>query len=120
LILDEPRLWVESGRTPVPAAIGYRALDKDEKPDWNAIAEDHVALWRAISEADTILGPAAPQRLRSARGEVRAYLCSIGESLAGQLGKVKDFPATRTREILDLVEDLRTEHASASRGEIFY
>lgn len=120
LVLDAPRPWIDAGRTPIPAAIGYVALEKGETPDWNAIAADHMAFWRAISAADSILGPAAPKHLRAARGELRAYLCQIGEFLADQLVKVKDFPAMRVREILDLVEDVRVEHAPATREEIFY
>jgi hypothetical protein len=120
LIVDDPQLWVDGGQTPIPAAIGYRALGKGEKPDWGAIADDHIALWKTLTAADAMLGPAAPRPLRSARSEVRAYFCSIGEFLASQLGKEKDFPATRTRQILDLVEDLRVEHQPASRNEMFY
>lgn len=120
LVLDDPTIWKSSGHTPVPDAIGYRPLAKDEKPDWNAIAENHVALWRALAAADSVLGPAAPGRLRAMRGDVRAYVCSIGENLAAQLGRMKEFPATRTREIIDRVEDLRTERRPAARDEIFY
>lgn len=120
LVLDDPDLWASAGRTPIPDAIGYRVLEEGETPDWNAIADNHVALWRALSAADSVLGPIAPERFRSMRSEVRAYICSIGESLASQLGRMKDFPATRTREIIDLVEDLRTERRPAARNEIFY
>lgn len=120
LVLDDPSLWESSGHTPVPDAIGYRPLGTGETPDWNAIAESHVSLWRALSAADSVLGPAAPARLRAMRGDVRAYVCSIGENLAAQLGRLKDFPATRTREIIDTVEDFRTERRPASRDEIFY
>lgn len=120
LIVDDPQLWIDNGRIPIPAAIGYRALEQGETPDWNAIASDHAALWKAISSADDVLGSAAPDRLRAARGGVRAYLCSIGEHLAAELGKVKDFPATRTRQLLEQVEDLRIEHQPESRNEIFY
>lgn len=120
LVLDDPQPWIAAGRTPIPAAIGYVALENGETPDWNAIAADHVAFWRSVFAADSILGPAAPKHLRAERGELRAYLCDIGEFLADQLVKAKDFPATRVREILDLVEDVRVEHAPAKREEIFY
>lgn len=120
LILDDPNLWSSAGRIPIPDAIGYRALEEGETPDWNAIADNHVALWRALTAADAVLGPIAPERFRSMRSEVRAYICAIGETLASKLGGLKDFPATRTREIIDLVEDLRTERRPAARDEIFY
>lgn len=120
LMLDEPQPWQENGRTPIPAVIAYRALEAGETPDWDAIASDHLAFWRSIAAHDDILGPAAPPHLRSARSEVRAYLCDIGEHLADLLVKVKDFPATKIREVLDAVEDIRTEPHPAAREEMFY
>lgn len=120
LVLDDPQPWIVAGRTPIPAAIGYVALEKDETPDWNAIVSSHVSFWQALSAADSVLGPAAPRHLRAARSELRSYVCAIGEYLADQLVKVKDFPATRVREILDIVEDIRVEHAPVTREEIFY
>lgn len=120
LIVDDPNLWTDAGRTPIPDAIGYRAAEKGETPDWNAIAANHVALWKTLSATDNILGPAAPVSLRQVRSELRAYLCGIGENLADQLVSNKDFSATKVREILDLVEDIRIEHQPATRDEIFY
>lgn len=120
LLVDDPNLWANAGRTPVPDAIGYRAADEGETPDWDAIAARHVAFWKKISAADNILGPAAPRSLREARSDLRAYLCGIGEDLANQLVKSKDFQAARVREILDMVEDVRIEHTPAVREEVYY
>lgn len=120
LLLDEPHLWSAAGRTPVPAVVGFRAQEKGENIDWGALAEDHLAFWRTLAAADSMLGPAASSRMRSDRGELRTYLCGIGESLANQLGKVKDFPAAKIREILDQLDDLREEPRPVAREEVFY
>lgn len=120
LLLDSPQPWIDAGRIPLPAAIGYRTLEKGESPDWNAIASEHLEFWRAIGASDSILGAAAPRHLRQSRSEIRAYLCGIGEFLADQLVKNGNFPATRIREILDAVEDVRLEPQPTARNEMFF
>lgn len=118
LLLDSPSLWIASGRTPIPAMAGYRALENGETPDWNAIADDHLAFWQELSAADSPLGPAAPHNLRAERGEVRAYLCDIGQNLAEQLVKIGS--AAKAREVLDKVEDLRREPEAEQKEEYFF
>ncbi len=120
LMLDAPQPWVTAGRTPVPAIIGYRALEKNEKVDWNTLADEHIAFWDAIEKGDQMLGKYASRHLRAERGELRAYLCGIGENLAKELGKAKNVPAEKMRIVYDKIGELREEPQPEVREEVFY
>lgn len=104
LILDSPAPWLASGRIPIPAIVGYRALERNETINWKTLADEHIAFWKIIKEYDSCQSSSS-SFLKAKRNEIKTYLCDIGQNLAEELVKIND--ASKAREVLDIVEELR-------------
>ena len=116
LVLRNPDLWRQAGRSALPDVVGYRGLDTGAAVDWEELLQAHLAFWDRIEQLPP-LGQYAPVWLRGHRASLRQQLHAVGTRLADELARAGRTEAAKTA--LDRANRIREEPLPASQ-DLFY
>ena len=116
LVLRNPDLWRQAGRSALPDVVGFRGLETGATVDWDELLQAHLAFWDRIEQLPP-LGQHAPVWLRGHRAGLRQQLHAVGTRLADELARAGRTEAAKTA--LDRANRIREEPLPSSQ-DLFY